>query len=157
MGSLTANMLTQMFYALFDQNSNLRYHTLPEPDGAGAAGAAVAVTNNVAADTWGAYAQIAATVGANDIYIVGVQIINLSAAAQFTIAIAKGAAAAEVDIALIPIEASAANTPSYLVILPYPIRVAAGTRVAARGQDDTGGSLTSAVKLLYISANLLGT
>ena len=69
MVALNDTYLEQLFFALTDINNNIRKATFPEPDGAGVAGDAVTVTANAAADTWGAYVQLVATVGVGAVYI----------------------------------------------------------------------------------------
>ena len=155
MPSLTANYLEQLFLMQTDMNGLNRRATLPEPDGAGAAGASVTLTANAAADTWGAMVQIAATIGATAGYIVAVWVSNPSAAVEYTIEINRG----NPDVAIGTVfyrDIAVAPQGAKKIDLEYPLRVPGGDRVRARVQSSQAVADTIDVKIVYYT-NALGT
>ena len=116
-------------------SDNIRYAVLP--DGA----ASVTLTAAAGAWTYALWSQIAASVGAADGWLVAVYAENPSApAAGYDVNIGSGAIAAEVSLAVVPIFQS-------INPLPFPIRIAATTRVAGRCRSSTGVADTIAVKV----------
>jgi len=146
-------LLTSLYNALFG-TTGLRYSTFPLPSGAGVAGASVTLTSNAAANTWGNYAQIIATVGTSPVLIIGLLVSNPSAAVEYTIAIAKGAAAAEVDVVVMPFrDLAGAPQGQHYIWLPYPIPIPAATRLAGRVQNTAAAANTIDVKVLVVSGS----
>ncbi|RJO60335.1 MAG: hypothetical protein C4542_09595 [Dehalococcoidia bacterium] len=133
-------LLLRRVFNLLVRSENIRYGTLPTSADAAAA-AAVTLTSAAVAWTWGNWAQIAATVGTAEVQITGGSLENfVGAASQAEIEIGIGAGAAEVAIARV-------QTTNAQFVFDSPIRVPAGTRVAARYRTSTGAADTVDVKL----------
>jgi hypothetical protein len=134
-------VLLRRLYNNFIGSDNIVYGVLPtSADGAPAT--AVTLTAKNVAWTWGAWAQIAASVGTAEVQIVGATIENfVGAVTQGEVRIGTGAAGAEVEVARFQIAA----TPP--IIFPKPIRVGAGIRVAGAYRTATGAADTVDVKL----------
>lgn len=141
------------------ESGNIRYVTYP----AAAAPTAMVSDNAAAAWAWAAYVQIvAADVIANPAWLCGASI-HTGAVETHNgdIAIASGAAGAEVDLAIfhyvagIP-TAVGVSVAASQVWLPYPIRIAGAPRLAGRVRKSTGASLAG-VSLKVIAATAVGT
>jgi hypothetical protein len=108
------------------------------PDGA------VPVTLTGTAGAWGAWAgagdQIAATVGAVPVHIYQIDMSNPTGPVDFEIQIGYGPAATETWFGAITMNVAS-------VVLPFPLEIPAGSRLAARCRDSVGGN-TVDVKML---------
>ncbi len=105
------------------------------------AAAAVTVTAAAGAWTWGAWTQIAASVGTAPVQITGFTLENpVGAAFQGEIAIGTGTAPAGAERGRWPLVAGH-------YVLPIPFWVAAGAGVVARLRTSTGAADTIDVKL----------
>lgn len=97
----------------------------------------------------GAYSQISAGI-ADAIYIVGIKFTSTGAAVEAEIDIATGGAGSEVVVGTTAsgfITGAGTTNPVYF---PYPIAVAASTRLAVRGRSSTNGIVAATdVKLIY--------
>jgi len=117
------------------QTGNVAYDVLP--DGA--------IPKTLASDTgawdYGAWAEIAASVGVADVWLVGLGFQNSSAAVDFDVDIGIGAGGSESAIGTFPIIAA-------VFFLPYPIKIAAGTRLAGRCRSSTAIADTIDVKCI---------
>jgi hypothetical protein len=134
-------LFIKRIYLLLIGSITLRYGTIPTSADTVAA-AAVTATSAAGAWTFGAWAQLAATVGTAAVQIVGVSLENFTGAtSQGEVEIGSGGAGAEV--ALIRFNATDGN-----FRLPNPVIVQAGTRVAARYRTSTGAADTVDVKLV---------
>ena len=131
-----------------------------------AAGTAAVSDAAAAAWAWAAYVQIvAAGVIANPCWLIGVHF-HTNAVETFygDIAIASGAAAAEVDLAIIPVRSIVvgitamviATTTDVPIYLPYAIKIEGSPRLAVRIRKDTGASAAGGV-LKVICATGVGT
>ena len=124
--------------------SGAGYVPLPAGPGAGPT-----VTKSATANTYGAYAELRAAAGSGAIYIFGVLLENISAIGNnyAQIAIATGAAGAEVDVAVVK-----TNNPSSVngefIPLATPVAVAATTRIAARWAGSRAVADTTPISLL---------
>lgn len=111
----------------------------------GAAAAAITLTKNAVAWTWGAWAQIVAAAGLTvDTWLVGLTLENLSnpvSTIQGEVQVGTGGAGAEAAIGTYPISAS-------VLFLPSRIRIPNGTRIAARFRSSSATADTVDVKLL---------
>lgn len=139
--------LYNAFIASGSAEKNITYDVFP------ATGAAVTLTSG-AANTYGAFAQLAAAATVTvDVWLTGVFLTtpNTSATA-YKVAIGEGAAAAEVATVAVPfqqIEATAAGRTSSVVIgIPFPRHVLAATRLSAQCMDVAGAS-TILCKVVY--------
>ena len=149
----------QLFLASV-QSGNVRQVVYPV-----AAGVA-AVSSNVAAWAWSAYVEIvAAAVIANPCWLVGIHF-HTNAVETFygDLAIASGAAAAEVDLAIIPVRSIVVGVTAMVIatvtdlpiLLPQAIRIAGSPRLAVRIRKSTAASLAGGT-LKVICLTGLGT
>lgn len=123
------------------ESGSVRYVTQPAdaaPTGAVSDGAA-------AAWAWSAYVQIcAAGVITDPSWLVGVHMCRpVIEAFTGDFAIASGAAASEVDLAIIPFDEelfAVVEGKSYIVMLPFPVKIVGSPRLAVRVRKDTGAS-----------------
>lgn len=128
----------QRLYNALVGSGNISYATLP--DGA----ASITLTAQAVAWTYGAWAEIVASVGAADAWLVGVGIEAPSdPAAGYDVDIGDGAAGSEVSIAEVPFFTALYN-------LPFPARILAATRLAGRTRSSTGVADTIGVKVVII-------
>ena len=130
-----------------------------QPVGAGIA----AVSDNAAAAwAWSAYVQIvAAAVIPNPCWLVGIHF-NTNAVETFygDLAIASGAAAAEVDIAYIPVRSIVVGVTAMVIatwtdlpiLLPVLIRIAGSPRLAVRLRKSTAASLAGGTLKVILAA-----
>ena len=115
-------------------SDNIAYGVLPN-------GAASVTVTAAAAWVFGAWAEIAASVGAVDAWLYYVAMENPSApAAGYDVGIGRGAGGAEVSIATVSLF-------NGVMFLPFPARIPATTRVAGRVRSSTGAADTVAVKV----------
>lgn len=128
----------RLYNALIN-SGNIRYGTLP--DGA----AAVKLTAKAVAWTYDAWTQIVASVGAGDVLLAAIYTENPSAATDYDVNIGSGAGAAEVPLATVPIFLGVAG------VLPFPILIAATTRLAGRTRSASGAANTIDVKVGVIT------
>lgn len=117
---------------IFVTNDQVRYSVLP-------VAAIPIVTTGGAGWAYGAYVEIAASVGTVDAWICGIETATV-AIDDFELEIAKGLIAAPIPIAVV-----VPNSPT--IWLPYPQKIVAGTRLSARSRSNAGGN-TVEVKLL---------
>jgi len=130
---------TRRLYNALINSGNIRYDVLP--DGA----AAITLTAKAAAWTYGAWVQIVASVGAADVWLVGVAMASPSnTVADYDVDIGAGAAAAEVHLAEVPHWGG-------MIFLPFPVLVAATTRLAGRTRSSSGLADTVDTKVIVIS------
>ena len=143
-------LMIRALFNLLVRSDALRQTVLPTSADTVAA-AAIALTANAGAWTWGLWAEIvsAANNGA-DRQITGFTLelpVFGIASAQGEVQISTGAGGAEADppsIGTFPVVAA-----SYT--LPKPIRVPAGTRLAARLRTSSAAADTLAIKLLTLT------
>lgn len=130
------------------------------------AGTAAVSDGAAAAWAWSAYVQIVAAAAiANPCWLVGIHF-HTNAVETFygDIAIASGAAAAEVDLAIIPVRSIVVGVTAQVIatwtdlpiLLPQPIRIAGAPRLAVRIRKDTAASAAGGV-LKVICVTGLGT
>lgn len=114
-----------------------------------AASRGTAVTANASANTKGSYTQLIASTGfdANGIIIM---LDDMTAAVDYLIDIAVGAAASEVVKISNLLATGGTGSIVYGAYYYFPIRIAAGSRISARCQCSTGGNI------IRVSALLLG-
>ena len=154
-----SNIVKAMFLTMFGSPSQTTpiYRTLPQPDGAGVAGASIPLLAGIA-DTWGAWTQIVlAAVVTQPTLVYGIMVSAPTAAAEYQLDIGLGIAPAGVSLfaagtagAGIPtIEQVAAPTPGHIIHLPVPLLLNIGDNIVMRAQDSVGAS-TISVKLLCI-------
>jgi len=129
-------LLLARLHQIFAGSEALRYVTLP-------AGAALTVLTGGIAYTFGAWAQLAASVGAADVWLCGIHMANPSLAVDYEVDIGIGGGGAETTRAQVDFSVG------YLP-LQYPIRLPAASRLAARSRDATGAG-TCAVKAQLIT------
>lgn len=143
------------------QSGNVRQVVYP----AAAVGVA-AVSDNAAAWVWSAYVQIVAAAAiANPCWLCGIHF-HTNAVETFygDVAIASGAAAAEVDLAIVPVRSIVVGVTAMVIatvtdlpiLLPVPIRIAGAPRLAVRIRKNTGASLAGGT-LKVIALTGLGT
>lgn len=136
-------MLRKLYLALVN-TTLVRYGVLPTSADTVAA-AAVLIASAGAAWTWGAWTQIAATVGTADLWLYGYSLENfVGAASQGEIQIGFGTA--PLGTALVTIQSVVAGAG-----LPRPIRVPAGLGVVARYRTSTGAADSVDIKLNTMS------
>lgn len=144
-------------------SDNIRYVTQP----AGAAGTAMVSDGAAAAWAFAAYVQIVAAATITDpSWLCGIHIDTAAVEHHNAdLAIASGAAAAEVDLAIFPyrglftgatavLAAMPVNPPACM--LPYPIRLAGAPRLAGRIRKSTAAS-AAGVTLKVVLATGVGT
>ena len=130
------------------------------------AGTAAISDGAAAAWAWSAYVQIlAAAAIANPCWLVGIHF-HTNAVETFygDIAIAIGAAAAEVDLAIIPVRSIVVGVTAQVtatwtdlpILLPKPIKIVGSPRLAVRIRKDTAASAAGGV-LKVICVTGLGT
>lgn len=143
------------------ESQNVRQVTYPV-----AAGVAAVSDGAAAAWAWSAYVQIvAAAVIANPCWLVGIHF-HTNAVETFygDVAIASGALAAEVDLAIIPVRSILVGVTAMVIatwtdlpiLLPKPIKIIGSPRLAVRIRKDTGVSAAGGV-LKVICLTGLGT
>ena len=143
------------------QSGNVRQVVYPV-----AAGVAAVSDNAAAAWAWSAYVQIvAAAIIANPCWLVGIHF-HTNAVETFygDLAIASGAAAAEVDLAIIPVRSIVVGVTAMVIatwtdlpiLLPVPIRITGSPRLAVRIRKSSAASLAGGV-LKVICLTGLGT
>jgi len=159
MGGLKS-LVSRNFLALVE-SGNIRYVAQP-------VGAPIAMVSDGAALAWAwaAYVQIivAATI-TDPSWLVGIAIHTCAVETHNgDIAIARGAADAEVDLAIIPYAAAFAGATANLaampivdktIWLPYPVKIAGAPRLAGRIRKNTGVS-AAGVSLKVILATAVG-
>ncbi len=108
--------------------------------------------------TWtnGAWSQVVASTG-SAIYVVGFTVGGAAnAAGEFEMDIGTGAAAAEAVKATTASWMDSAILMDFVTMLPYPIAVASGTRIAVRQRSSSTVARVVNVKLIYVEqANLV--
>ena len=143
------------------QSGNVRQVVYPV-----AAGVAAVSDNAAAAWAWSAYVQIVAAAAiANPCWLVGIHF-HTNAVETFygDLAIASGAAAAEVDLAIIPVRSIVVGVTAMVIatwtdlpiLLQTPIRIAGAPRLAVRIRKSSAASLAGGV-LKVICLTGLGT
>lgn len=133
--------LIRRIFLLLVRPTLVRYGTLPTSADTVAA-AAVQLTSAAGAWTWGAWTQIAATVGTSDTQIKGITLENfIGAASEGEVEIGSGLGGFEVALARI----QASN--GYVTFNPA-VLVLGGVRVAARYRTSTGAADNVSVKLM---------
>lgn len=150
------NEVDQLWNALM--SGNVRYQTIP----AAAAGTAVVSDGVVAAWAWAPYIQITAAAAIpNPCWICGLHINTGVVETHYgELAVATGAAAAEVDVAMISYVAGIPTAVGVSVAtvtwLPFPVRVVGSPRLAARIRKSTAAS-AAGVTLKVVLATAVGT
>ena len=150
----------QLFLATV-QSGNVRQVVYPV-----AAGVAAVSDNAAAAWAWSAYVQIVAAAAiANPCWLVGIHF-HTNAVETFygDLAIASGAAAAEVDLAIIPVRSIVVGVTAMVIatwtdlpiLLQTPIRIAGSPRLAVRIRKSSAASLAGGT-LKVICLTGLGT
>jgi hypothetical protein len=138
----------------FVDSPSVRYAAYP-------VGAGIAAVSDSAAGAWAwsAYVQVVAAATLPDpCWLVGFTYANGAVEdIDADIAIATGDAAAEADIAIIPIrsllETSVGAGVVTPIILPYPVKIAGSPRVAVRIRKDTAASAAGGtLKILVATA-----
>jgi len=109
--------------------------------------AAVPITLTATAGIFGAWAAaggdtIAATVGAKAVRIYGIDITNPSAVRDYEVRIGYGVFGAEVWLGVVTYNLAS-------VILPFPLEVPSGQRLAAQCRDSVGGATVDIKVLAY--------
>ena len=143
------------------QSGNVRQVVYPV-----AAGVAAISDAAAAAWAWSAYVQIVAAAAiANPCWLVGIHF-HTNAVETFygDLAIASGAAASEVDLAIIPVRSIVVGVTAMVIatwtdlpiLLPVPIRIAGSPRLAVRIRKSTAASLAGGI-LKVICLTGLGT
>ena len=141
--------VNRLLSLMIDTGQDLRQSTLP----ANVTG--VTVTGAAGANTKGVYAQIAASVGANDALLIGILAV-LNAVDEYHIDLARGAAAAEVNLVTDwPMERQEATAvgqniyhPSFF---PFGFFIVNGTRLAADLATVGGGADTAEVSAIILT------
>jgi len=150
----------QLFNALVN-SANIRITTQPV-----GAGVAMVSDGAAAAWAWAAYVQIVAALTVpNPCWLIGVHF-HTNAIETFygDLAIASGAGAAEVDLAMFPLRSlivgvtaqTIATVTDLPVYLPFPIRIDGSPRLAGRLRKNTAASAAGGV-LKVILAQAVGT
>lgn len=106
------------------------------------------VTANAAANTKGTYTQLIASC-AFDVTSILIMLDDQTAALDYLVDIAVGAAAAEVIIASNLLGTGGTGSISYGAHYFFPVNIPAGSRISARCQCSTGGSLIQVSALLF--------
>jgi len=109
--------------------------------------AAVPVTLTATAGIFGAWAAaggdtIIASVGAKSIRIYGIDLTNPSAAVDYEVRIGYGVFGAETWLGVITYNLAS-------VILPFPLEIPSGQRLAAQCRDSAGGNTVDIKALAY--------
>ena len=155
MGSL-GQEVDAVFQAAVESNA-IRYQTQPV-----GAGIAMVSDGAAAAWAWAAYVQIvAAAVIPNPCWLAGMVIHTGVVETHYgDLAIASGAGAAEVDLAMFPYVADIPTAVGVAVAmptwLPYPIRIALTPRLAGRIRKSTAASAAGGT-IKVILATAVGT
>ena len=143
------------------ENQNTRQVVYPV-----AAGVAAVSDNAAAAWAWSAYVQIVAAAAiANPCWLVGIHF-HTNAVETFygDLAIARGAAGAEVDLAIIPVRSIVVGVTAMVIatwtdlpiLLLKPIKIIGSPRLAVRLRKSTGASLAGGI-IKVICLTGLGT
>jgi hypothetical protein len=117
------------------------------------AGGGVGISGGIGA--YGTYVQITASTSEAD-YIIGIsgRLNAQTSAMTFSIVIATGAGGAEVVKTTIPMiwawTSDVGLSPGFVVLLPFPIAVASGTRIAVACKSSPDNQSLAVVDLLYI-------
>lgn len=126
------------------------YYLIPAGPAAG-----TGVSSSASADTYGSWVEMRSASG-NALYIVGieVQVADDSSVDYVQVDIATGAAASESSVGEAKIIARrhtiGVQWGTYKIELPYPIPVAASTRIACRTADDVASALSHVLTLHVI-------
>lgn len=152
-----ADVLTRASFNALVNSGNIRYVTYP----AAAAPTALVSDGAALAWAWAPYVQIVAAAAiADPCWLCGIAI-HTGVVETFNgdIAVASGAAAAEVDLAMFHVVAGIPTAVGVSVaapsFLPYPIRIVAAPRLAARLRKSTGAS-AAGCSLKVIAATTVG-
>jgi len=154
---VSLSAFTKSSFRALVESGNVRQVVYP----AGAAPTAAVSDGAAAAWAWSAYVQIVAAGTITDpSWLVGVFMCRPVVEA-FTgdFAIASGAAAAEVDLAIFPFDEelfAVVEGKSVTQYLPYPIKITGAPRLAVRVRKDTAAS-AAGVSLRVIMAEAVGT
>lgn len=139
----------------FVESPSVRYASYPI-----AAGVAAVSDGAAAAWAWSAYVEIvAAAVIPNPCWLVGISYRNgVVEDIEADLAIASGALAAEVDLAIIPIRSILETSVGMGIIapirLPYPIKITASPRLAVRIRKDTAASAAGGTLKVWVATGL---
>ena len=120
------------------------YYLIPAGPGSG-----TTVTSSASADTYGSWTEMRAATG-NALYIVGVTVRGHSNAAYTQLDIGTGAAASETSVSEARFRSDASNAIDQTVYFPYPIAVAASTRIACRTADEDASARDASVTLIVV-------
>jgi len=141
---MLATIIKRLYLSLIE-TGNVDYDVLPGD------AAAKTLTCKAAAWTWpAAWEEIAATVGAVDVWICDVLLQNPSALVDYQVQLGTGLAAAEVSIAD-GFTLNAADLPTIVHQLNRPIRVVAATRLAGMAENAAAAANTIDVRVRYMT------
>lgn len=107
------------------------------------------VTSSASADTYGSWTEMRAASG-NALYIVGVSLSVTTSAAYTQLDIGTGAAASETSVSETKFRSDENNDVDQTIYFPYPIAVAASTRIACRTADEDAIARNSTVTLIVV-------
>jgi len=120
------------------------YYLIPAGPGVG-----TTVASSASANTYGSWTEMRSAAG-NALYIVGVSLYALNTVQYTQLDIGTGAAASETSVSEVLFNTDATNGIDQTVYLPYPIAVAASTRIACRTADEDASARNSRVTLLVV-------
>ena len=151
---MSRSQLAQTFLSLVE-SGNIRYQTLP----AGALATALVSDGVAVAWAWAPYVEVAAAaVAPAPCWLCGISIhTGVVETFQGDIAVAIGALAAEVDLAMFHVVSGIPTAVGVSVagpmFLPYPVKVIGSPRFAVRLRKSTGASAAGcSVKLILATA-----
>lgn len=108
------------------------------------------VTTSATDNAYGSWAELRSASG-NALFIVGVAVYDTATPEYLQIDIGTGGAGSETSISEIKVHPKVVDADvDQVVILPFPVPVAANTRIACRSAGGGGGSTTSAITLYVI-------
>lgn len=108
------------------------------------------VTTSATDNAYGSWAELRSASG-NALFIVGVAVYDTATPEYLQIDIGTGGAGSEASISEIKVHPKVVDADvDQVVILPFPVPVAANTRIACRSAGGAGGSTTSAITLYVI-------
>lgn len=133
---------SQIGGALKVQNGG--YYLIPAGPSSG-----ITVSSSTSADTYGSWTEMRAASG-NALYIVGVTLRGDSNALYTQLDIGTGAAASETSVSEALFRSDGNAAIDQTVYFPYPIAVAANTRIACRVADEDAAARSASVTLLVV-------
>jgi len=114
----------------------------------------ITLASSATAWTYGGYVEIvAASAITADFWITGIEVSNPSAADNYVVGIATGAALSEVDIIEVPVTRTDVTAAGVItsVIIPVnpPVKVAANTRISGKSASKATAANTIDAKIMY--------